>query len=170
MFAAAAALAVVSTASYAAVSFDAASGTGFVGKGDVQLAFGWNNSALQRNASGVTFTYSSIENFEAVCTFVTGEGTRGEKIHNIEHKKSSSVIATVAYDARQRNQITGFNLNGFGATTSTGAVPVVGMPCMGNAGHDGTWSSVVSLGDADGGLSVNYGGSSVALPNTPAVI
>jgi len=26
----------------AAVTFDASNGTGFVGKGDVQLAFGWN--------------------------------------------------------------------------------------------------------------------------------
>src|SRR5262245_30977999 len=31
-------------------------GTGFVPKGDVQTAFSWNNSDLQKKASGVTFT------------------------------------------------------------------------------------------------------------------
>jgi hypothetical protein len=33
-------------------------GTGFVGKGNVQTAFGWNNAALQANASGTTFSFS----------------------------------------------------------------------------------------------------------------
>ena len=34
----------VSTAALATVTFDPATGIGFVGKGDVQLAFGWNNA------------------------------------------------------------------------------------------------------------------------------
>ena len=51
-----AALAVPSVAS-AGVQYDAATGKGFVGKGDVQTAFGWNNGDLQKNAAGVTFKY-----------------------------------------------------------------------------------------------------------------
>src|SRR3954469_11148165 len=37
-----------------AYTMDAA-GKGFVGKGEVQSAFGWNNAAAQKNQSGVTF-------------------------------------------------------------------------------------------------------------------
>jgi hypothetical protein len=100
---------------------------------------------------------------------VTGEGTRGEKTHNVNHKTTSSVISSVAYDARVKNQITGFNLKGFGAITSSGGdIPVVGAPCPGNQGTDATWSSVTA-GDTTGGLFVNYGGTAVALPNTPVV-
>jgi hypothetical protein len=149
-----------------AVNVDYGTGIGFVGKGDVQLAFGWNNNQLQKNAGGVTFFYDATTTYTAVCTFTTGEGTRGEKIHNVDHKTRTSVIATIAYDARVRNQITGFNLKGFGETVTTGgAVPLVGDACMGNPGHEGTWSSVEQTGSV-GGLFVSHGGTSVALPNT----
>jgi hypothetical protein len=33
-----------------------ADGTGFVGKGDVQTALGWNNQKLQSNATKLAFT------------------------------------------------------------------------------------------------------------------
>jgi len=39
-----------SGAALAAVDFSVSNGTGFVGKGDAQLVFGWNNADLQRNA------------------------------------------------------------------------------------------------------------------------
>ena len=146
----------------AAVTFDPGTGTGFVGKGDVQLAFGWNNPQLQLNASGITFTYESEENYSAVCSWVTGENTRGEKTHNVAHKKSTTVNSAVAFDARVRNQITGFNLTGFGVTTSTGSTPVVGEACPGNQGHDGTWSSIEQTGYS-GGLYVNHGEVSALL-------
>ena len=148
---------------YATVTFDPTTGTGFVGKGDVQLAFGWNNAGLQRNASGVTFSYSATDTYEAVCTWTTGEGTRGEQTHNVGHDKTTSVNSAIAYDARIRNQITGFILTGLGATTTTGgSVPEVGGPCPGNQGTEGVWTSVVLVSSA-GGLFVNYGGNSVLL-------
>jgi hypothetical protein len=43
-------------AANAAVTFNDTTGTGFVGKGDVQVAFGWNNKQLQTNATGVSFS------------------------------------------------------------------------------------------------------------------
>lgn len=42
----------------AAVTFNETNGTGFVGKGDVQMAFGWNNKQLQTNASTVAFSFT----------------------------------------------------------------------------------------------------------------
>jgi len=147
-----------------------ADGTGFVGKGEVQTAFGWNNAALQKNASGVTFSYNTQDTYTAVCTFTTGEGTRGEQTHNIDHNTSTTVSSAVAYDARVKNQITGFTLKGFGATTTTGgSVPVVGEPCPGNQGTDGTWTSVTKTGST-GGLYATFGGVSVLLPQTPPAV
>ena len=49
-------------------------GTGFVGKGDVQTPFGWNNKALQNNAAGVTFKWSSTEQRQQDCQTDTDEG------------------------------------------------------------------------------------------------
>jgi len=45
-------------AASAAVTFNETNGTGFVGKGDVQVAFGWNNKQLQTNAKDVSFSFT----------------------------------------------------------------------------------------------------------------
>jgi len=144
-------------------------GIGFVGKGEVQTPFGWNNAKLQTNAAGVTFSYDATETYDAVCTWITGEGTRGEKTHNVTHDTSTSVTSAVAYDARVKTQITGFILNGFGTPVVTGEVPVVGGACPGNEGTDGTWSSVTQTGST-GGLYAPYGGVSVLLTPTVAAV
>jgi hypothetical protein len=149
-----------------AYTLDTATGAGFVGKGEVQSPFGWNNAALQANAAGVSFSYEATEDYSATCTWVTGEGTRGERTHNVTHSKSTSISSAVTYEPRQRNQITGFTLTGFGATTETGETPVVGGPCPGNQGHDGTWTAVV-LTNSTGGLYAHYGALSALL--TPTV-
>ena len=47
----------LATTAQAAVTFDPETGTGFVGKGDVQVAFGWNNAQFQANATGLSFAY-----------------------------------------------------------------------------------------------------------------
>jgi hypothetical protein len=144
------------------VSLDPASGIGFVGKGDVQTAFGWNNKQLQTNAGGVTFAYIAEEEYSAVCEWTTGEGTKGEQTHDVAHSRSTSVAAQVGYDARVKSQITGFILNGYGAVSEDGAVPVVGGPCPGNPGTDGVWVSVELL-SSSGGLYANYGGQGVLI-------
>jgi hypothetical protein len=145
----------------AVVTFDPATGTGFVGKGDVQLAFGWNNAALQKNAGGVSFSSASVDTYAATCTWVTGAGTRGQKTHTVTQTRTASVESAINYDARVKTQITGFNLTGFGAITTTGTVPVVGDVCLGE-GTNGTWTAVDQTGSASH-LSVTYGGTSVQL-------
>ena len=126
-------------------------------------------TALRKDA---TFTYNATDNYSGVCTWTTGEGTKGEKTHDISHNTSTVVNSSVAYEARKNSQgaqgpITGFNLNGFSGivTTSGQDAPVVDQPCMGNEGHDGVWSSVTPTGST-GGLFVNWGTSSYPLPNT----
>ena len=166
--AAAVAAATISTAALALVTFNPATGTGFVGKGDVQLAYAWNNKQLQDNAGGVSFVYDQTTSYEGVCTWTTGAGTRGERIHNVDHTTSTAVLSTVGYEARKNSNgkdgsITGFFLNGFGSTVSTGgSAPYVGGPCHGNPGNDAVWSSVSATGST-GGLFVVYGGASLLL-------
>lgn len=110
----AAALAAVA---YADVTFDPATGTGFVGKGDVQSAFGWNNKQLQNNATAgyVRFAYveaitTIIECRDVILTVPPGPPTfvfaNGYRIHG--------VATALHYLARTHNQIDGFILLGYG--------------------------------------------------------
>lgn len=160
------ALALASTVAIASVTFNASNGTGFVGKGDVQQAFNWNNAQLQSNAVGVSFTYGHQETYSAVCTWTTGAGTTGARTHDITYKTSVSVEGDIAYDARKNKngQITGFNLTGFGGEfTESGTVPVFGAPCKGDDRHYGVWTEVITNDNLTGGLYVNYGEASVLL-------
>jgi hypothetical protein len=153
------AVAAIATAAWATVTFDPSTGIGFVGNGDVQSAFGWNSQALQANATGVSFTYNATDTYSATCTWVTGEGTRGEQTHNVDIPRHTSVNDTVAYGTRKntQNDVTGFNLTGFGITSIDGTVPVVGDPCVGNpdgVNFNGTWTAV-TLVSSTGGLFVS---------------
>ena len=172
MIAAASALAIVSTGAIAAVSFDALTGTGFVGKGDVQFLYGWNDQALQRNASGVSFAYNAEETYKYDCTFTVEVGRDKVLEPRTQNRgRSTTVNSTIAYDTRKnsQNKITGFNLTGFGTdTTTSGEVPVDGGHCPGGQFDDGVISNV-ELISSTGGLSVSYGGVSYPLPNTPVL-
>lgn len=161
---AALAVASISTAALAAVTFDPVSGMGFVGKGDVQLAYGWNNAQLQSNAAGVTFKYDSVDSYVVTCEWFTGPASN-RRSHQVDHNKSTSVLSQIAYEARKNSQgqITGFNLTGLGATTDTGgAQPHEGDACPGNPG---TGAVIIEVNDSGstGGLYVVYGGTSVLL-------
>jgi hypothetical protein len=100
----------IATAAYAAVTFDPATGTGFVGKGDVQLALGWNNKDLQANGASVEFTYETevVTEVSWICTNI-----RNERTQERERNTTTTVSAVVKSLARDgRNQITGFDLTG----------------------------------------------------------
>src|SRR6476646_5359037 len=51
-----AAFALLATAAVASASVAVDNGVGFVGKGDVQTALGWNNAAFDKGAKSLTFT------------------------------------------------------------------------------------------------------------------
>lgn len=148
----------------ASVTFDPATGNGFVGKGDVQLVYGWNNKQLQDNASGVTFTYQAQEQYKYDCTFTVEVGRDKVREPRTQNRgKDTSLNASVQYDARTQRQITGFILTGLGATTTTGGdVPVDGGSCPGGPFNDGVISNI-ELVSSTGGLYVNFGGNSVLL-------
>lgn len=167
-FAALAASAMISTAAVAAVDVDS-TGVGFVGKGDVQLAFGWTNKQLQDNAAAVTFTYEVEESYHFDCTFTQLVGRdRTPTPQTTTRGGSASVSSDVAFTARTGKQITGFTLKGFPDPIFDGDAPAEGGYCSGGPLDDGVISNVV-LNSSTGGLFVNFGGDSVSMPNTPAL-
>lgn len=150
---------------YAAVTFSPATGAGFVGKGDVQTAFGWNNSTLQLNGAAVSFSFEETTNYKGICSWITGEGTRGEQPHNVPHTRKTRVRAEVVYDTRQNNQkyITGYILTGMDEETETQAKPEIGDACLG-IGTNGKWTTVdVDPDSSLAGLYVTFGNQTVLI-------
>ncbi len=156
-----------SAAMAAAVSFDAATGAGFVGKGDVQDAFGWNNAALQANASGVTFTFESDAQYAQSCM----KDNARQTIYK-DFKKTVAIDAAVTVEARRNSQgaVTGFVLSGFGGDATDGSIPD-DICNPGNADPsgwvvdpNGLYPVITQVGGSSlGGLFVNFGGASVLL-------
>jgi opacity protein-like surface antigen len=105
IIAAVATVAVFATAAFAEVVFDSLEGTGFVGKGDVQLALGLNNKQLQEQADGLIFTASSVQPITWECL-----NPAGKEIQFAQRIATTAVANSVA---RERNQITGFYLKGY---------------------------------------------------------
>lgn len=100
----------------AAVTFDEGTGTGFVGKGDVQLALNLNNAQVQQQASTIAgeFTYAATTVTEVswICT-----NTKNENLQERERTtttETSGVVAGVTRDSKK--QVTGFNLTGYSGT------------------------------------------------------
>jgi hypothetical protein len=144
-----AAMLVASTAAIAAVTFDPATGTGFVGKGDVQLALGYNNKQLQDNADSLVFTATSVTEQSWVCTNDRNENTQ-------ERARTTTTQGVVSKVDRVKNQITGFILSGYvpGSETSTTDGPPL------NSCPSGPWALTSPAGDpvpveGEGGLFVN---------------
>ena len=160
----------MSTAAIAAVNVSD-EGVGFVGKGDVQLAFGWNNKDAQTKTPGVTFTHQSEDKYDVTCEWETETGGPRSKVieHDVTIKKTVGVNANIAYDARNKKQITGYNLNGFEGTPviTGGSLPAVDDSCP--MAHATAVVTEVTRTSSTGGLFVNHSGVSVPLPNTPVL-
>lgn len=133
-------------------------GTGFVGKGDVQLALGYNNKQLQDNASSLIFQYQEKTKYRGFCVTEDKQGELKEK--NVV--ENANINSMVAYDARTNKQITGFNLLGFTGKIKDGEPMVDGEACKGAGNADGTMEGVVVESKTQQ-LTVN----SVPLPLVP---
>ena len=104
------ALLATSLTATAAVTYDA-NGVGFVGKGDVQLLFGWNNATLQASASSLHFQLLTVSGATWQCLGYNPQNKPVLTTHGLE---SSSVASAVAVEVRRNGQgiVTGFVLNG----------------------------------------------------------
>ncbi|MEO6103532.1 MAG: hypothetical protein ABIP44_07830, partial [Pseudoxanthomonas sp.] len=87
--------------------------------------------------------------------------------HTVVHKRNTNVAGTVKWDARTHHQVDGIYLTGFGESTSSGEIPVIGGPCPGNPGTGAVIIDVsVVPGSATGGLYVYYNGGTGVLLGT----
>src|SRR6476661_5999560 len=109
---------IIIAASIAALAIPAAAlanvavdnGVGFVGKGDVQTALGWNNAAFDKGVASLKFTVSGekvIADYKMSCY---GSDAIGHRI--ISQPGTITVTATPVLNAGNGKQITGFDLTG----------------------------------------------------------
>jgi hypothetical protein len=161
------AMLVISATAFGEVIFDPTTGIGFVGKGDVQNAFGWNNATLQKNAEGVTFTFIVQDVYSVQVEFTSGNGSSEGNYHLITVERVVSINATVGAEFRIHKQIDGFYLTGFGDKLQEGTVPQVGDQFNDNTGQgqaaDKVIVGVTLVSSESSGFSVNYGGISFPL-------
>ncbi len=127
----------------AAVTFDPKTGKGFVGKGDVQTALNLNNKQIQQQASQIEFRAESV-----VVTEVTWEctNTNKENVRERARTTTTSIQGIVDSETRERNQVTGFILEGYEGTptrTSTTEGPPV------NSCPSGPWTLTEPAGDPE---------------------
>lgn len=170
--AAAASVALVATPASASVNVDHSTGLGWVGKGDVQLAFGWNNQAAQKYAEEVSFSVEEEAKYDVTCEWTTETGgPNGKTIyHDVTVKKTTGINAAVSYDARLKKQYTGYELLGFeGGASSEGSVPNIGDTCPMAHATAVVTGVLRTNGDVAGGLYVSWNGQEVLLPNTQVV-
>jgi hypothetical protein len=91
---------------------------GFVGKGDVQIPWGWNNNKLQNQAEYVTFSYQQVGAYTVVCDGHTNASQNPKTYTN----KELSIVSEVGYENRtnKKGQINGFKLMDLGEEVSDG--------------------------------------------------
>lgn len=143
----------LSATTASAYTLDLASGTGFVGKGEVQTVLGLNNNQVQ--STPVEFTLNSVTAQETTWTCIN---ERNEHVQERTRTTTTETTGLVSSVARMRNQITGYNLTGFsGATTTTSSTEGPPLESCPNVNSSFVLGSTV-VGDVEtrsGGLYVN---------------
>ena len=138
------------TAAIGAVTFNSETGEGFVGKGDVQLAFDWNNKQLQENARAVRFQVNSGTSTTWVCVRANG---------NENPRHNTTTLSGVLTEVLRENSkgkagaVTGFALSGYdedNVITRTSGHPLESCPSGGTFDPDSV--ETTSLG---GGLEIS---------------
>jgi hypothetical protein len=147
-------LGMFSTSVFASVTFDPATGTGFVGKGDVQSVLGLNNAGLQAIAGNLKFAYEAVDVYEVVAEWYNEVGKDKVLVRKtIEVPRRVNLSYSINYNTRVHKQVDGFFLTGSGSAVNA-KVPVVGQPF--NDGNDGKIIiSVTLVSSTVSGLTVN---------------
>ena len=81
----------------------------FVGKGEVQEAFGWNNHTMQANHTAVGFVYESTTVYTFECEWWTGPA-RNRTYHSNTKTVTTGVDEAVASLSRKTGQWTGWSI------------------------------------------------------------
>jgi len=137
---------------------DNGDGTWFVGKGDVQTFFGWNNQVLQANAAYVDFRIESSQTTTWTCTKtqVLGNGQTRETVQNRENTSSTQGLFTT--QGRNSGQgtngpNTGFNLTLEGSLSVQSDGPAIGS-CPANPSGFVYDNNAVTINSGGGSLQI----------------
>ncbi len=124
----------------------------FVGKGEVQTAFGLNNSTMQKVHQSVTFQYDISTPVTFECEWYTGPD-RNRKRHDVTVTKTIAVQASVASESRKTGQWTGWNLTNGLPALDPGSITITNADC-GAEGNEmkSVVEGSVELGESTGGL------------------
>ena len=159
----------VATPASADWSVDTSTGTGFVGKGDVQDAFGWNDHDLQANHAGVSFSLSAESTTSTTWSCVN---SKNQQTQSRWHTVTASTTGGLLHDARTNPQgkVTGFVLTGL-AEGSTSVSETDGQKL--NTCPGGPWaivggSSATTVTGGEPELTVRYADQSQVLTHTVA--
>lgn len=98
----------VAAPSVAAAKYDPESGTGYVSKGEVQAALGWNNEEFQANAVRIDFNFRTYRYLRLAwtCTEDGGGGTLERE--SFRHSTSYGRLTTTP---QGHQQVVGFKLS-----------------------------------------------------------
>jgi len=118
-------------------------GTGFVGKGDVQSVYGWNDADLQANAGSVSFRANLTEVSEVswVCTN-SNNGNTQERSRITTLEAIGNLLHAIRYNPL--GHVTGFDLLGWDGTPA-GSSSTEGPPL--NSCPAGPWSLTQPAGE-----------------------
>jgi hypothetical protein len=135
----------------AAVTYDG-DGVGFVGKGDVQSIYDWNNYDFQENAELVEFRMLTGGGTTWKCS---GNNPAGKLVIQTKGSESEGVNAEVGYDARKnrQGQVTGFILTGL--KTAQGGMTIYQSIDYCSTAPNDKWSN---YGLVEGSVNENGGG------------
>ena len=154
-------VALLATTAFAS-TFDQNTGTGVVGKGEVQSVFRWNNFAAQQEANNVLFSYSSSRSYDVTIEFDTGNPVSPRGTTHLVVNQNQETPVTGSVDARKNGQYSGWNLTGLGPTVSGDPLPSVGDACP-NSVLATCHVTAVTLVSSTGGLFVTWRGNTVQL-------
>ena len=142
-------------------------GTGFVGKGEVQTAFGWNNQALQANADAVNFYVSTTTESETTWTCSRTTPAGGEIVQERSNTTTTEAQGLLDSTTRDKKQVTGFLIEGPDGELTTEIVdqdgPAIGSCPAGQSGFsfDGNEETTTTT---EAALYAKWNGTSELLP------
>jgi len=130
----------------AAVAFDPATGTGYVGKADVQAAFGWKDQTFQANAKKVRFHAVHVTSWTWDC-LIGGESVTF--VGDVQSSRAVELEALGTAVGRTVRAVTGFDLAGFGDASPAPESDPTGCP-SGDPANVSSGSSDVLYADFRG--------------------
>lgn len=118
----------------ASTTLDPDTGTGFVGKGDLQLPWVWSDAQLQANYADTVLTLKQHQVSLGLCEGWS-EATRNKasELKSKESTRTTNLFTTLAWSARSTGKtpkVTGINLSGLGDSKEAGDVFTPGEACQ----------------------------------------